>query len=388
MRTLIISDLHLGSLSGADLLRRAGAARAAARGARGRRPAGAARRRARAASRARSARRSRPRSRSSRSSARALAGRELVLVAGNHDHALDRAVAGAPRRGRRAARRSALEQLLAPERGLADAYARIAGWAQPARVALAYPGLWLRADVYATHGHYLDCHLTIPTLERLSVGAMSRLLRPPAGDVRERRRLRGGDRAGVRVARRRGAGRAHRRRAQRPRHGAGLARARGGAGGATAGSPADRPRASRAGVRELRRRALVLGFPLAVAALNRAGLGPLRADISAGELRRAGLRAMGEVPRASASATPTWSSATPTAPARCPATTAGVARAARAPRARERGLLDLRLDLPHGARREPLLAGRVRARRGRRAARAAAAAAATARTRSSRQLGR
>ena len=37
------------------------------------------------------------------------------------------------------------------------------------------------------------------------------------------------------------------------------------------------------------------GFPLAVAALNRAGLGPLRADISTGELRRAGLRAMGEV---------------------------------------------------------------------------------------------
>ena len=46
---------------------------------------------------------------------------------------------------------------------------------------------------------------------------------------------------------------------------------------------------------ELRTRALVGGFPLAVAALNRAGLGPLRADISSGELRRAGLRAMGEV---------------------------------------------------------------------------------------------
>ena len=30
------------------------------------------------------------------------------------------------------------------------------------------------------HGHYLDCHLTVPTLERLSVGVMSRLLRRPA----------------------------------------------------------------------------------------------------------------------------------------------------------------------------------------------------------------
>ena len=48
-------------------------------------------------------------------------------------------------------------------------------------------------------------------------------------------------------------------------------------------------------LRRLRRRALVAGFPLAVAALNRAGLGPLRAEISSGELRRAGLRAMDEV---------------------------------------------------------------------------------------------
>jgi hypothetical protein len=42
-------------------------------------------------------------------------------------------------------------------------------------------------------------------------------------------------------------------------------------------------------------RAFVAAFPLAVAALNRAGLGPLGSDISGGELRRAGLAAMGEV---------------------------------------------------------------------------------------------
>jgi hypothetical protein len=40
---------------------------------------------------------------------------------------------------------------------------------------------------------------------------------------------------------------------------------------------------------------LVAAFPLAVAALNRAGIGPLRANVSMTELRRAGLRAMGEV---------------------------------------------------------------------------------------------
>src|SRR6202034_4717286 len=47
--------------------------------------------------------------------------------------------------------------------------------------------------------------------------------------------------------------------------------------------------------RWLRRRAIAAAFPLAVGALNRAGIGPLRADVSMSELRRAGLRAMGEV---------------------------------------------------------------------------------------------
>ena len=32
-------------------------------------------------------------------------------------------------------------------------------------VVLAYPGMRLRPDVYATHGHYLDVHLTMPRLE-------------------------------------------------------------------------------------------------------------------------------------------------------------------------------------------------------------------------------
>ena len=40
---------------------------------------------------------------------------------------------------------------------------------------LAYPGLRLRDDVYATHGHYLDLHLTIPRLESIAASAMGRL---------------------------------------------------------------------------------------------------------------------------------------------------------------------------------------------------------------------
>jgi hypothetical protein len=70
-------------------------------------------------------------------------------------------------------------------------------------------------------------------------------------------------------------------------------RALGGGGGDRARPSSRRRRGTAAG--RLRRRAFAAGFPLAVAALNRAGLGPLRADISPAELRRAGLAAMGEV---------------------------------------------------------------------------------------------
>ena len=49
------------------------------------------------------------------------------------------------------------------------------------------------------------------------------------------------------------------------------------------------------GGRGLRRRGLAAAFPAVVAGLNRAGMGPLRADVSGPELRRAGLRAFGDV---------------------------------------------------------------------------------------------
>src|SRR5208282_3527337 len=82
---------------------------------------------------------------------RALVGRELVIVAGNHDHALVE-----PWLALRGAEEAPpppleLEQLLAPGEA-SPAYERIAGWCAPAPVRIAYPGLWLRPDVYATHG--------------------------------------------------------------------------------------------------------------------------------------------------------------------------------------------------------------------------------------------
>jgi hypothetical protein len=49
------------------------------------------------------------------------------------------------------------------------------------------------------------------------------------------------------------------------------------------------------GPRSRRTRLLAAAFPLGIGALNRLGIGPLRPNLSAVELRRAGLRAMGEV---------------------------------------------------------------------------------------------
>src|SRR3954453_17418318 len=81
---------------------------------------------------------------------------ELVIIAGNHDHGL---VAGWID-GRLETEPSGflrLEQHLEPgEAG--PLAAALAGFARPARVRVAYPGLWLRDDVYAIHGHYADVH--------------------------------------------------------------------------------------------------------------------------------------------------------------------------------------------------------------------------------------
>jgi hypothetical protein len=222
---------------------------------------------------------------------RALAGRELVLVAGNHDHALiDPWLAARAELAQDSPLR--LEQLLEPEE-VSPIVTRLAEWTAPARTRVAYPGLWLRPDVYAMHGHYLDCHLTVPTIERLSVGAMARLLGRQADTFDSV-----GDYEAVTaplyawrhaLARDTVTGNAL--------NGVGTVKAWRALGGAPRRDGRQHTDSSRraAALARLRREAIVRGFPLAVAALNRAGLGPLRAEVSLGELRRAGLRAMGEV---------------------------------------------------------------------------------------------
>ncbi|MHB1469817.1 MAG: metallophosphoesterase [Solirubrobacteraceae bacterium] len=93
----------------------------------------------------------------------ALGGGDLVLCAGNHDHALTRPEGSAT-----------IETL--------------AGWSQPARLRAAYPGVWVRDDVYATHGHYLDCCVSPTSGERMMLRALLALAqaRRAAQDGRER----------------------------------------------------------------------------------------------------------------------------------------------------------------------------------------------------------
>jgi predicted phosphodiesterase len=100
----------------------------------------------------------------------ALSGRRVTLVPGNHDHQL---AAAWLRRRRGVPLR--LEQRALPEPG--DPLGGLARRMGDTRLELAYPGLWLRPDVYATHGHYLDCHNGARTFECLASAVSERLVR-------------------------------------------------------------------------------------------------------------------------------------------------------------------------------------------------------------------
>jgi UDP-2,3-diacylglucosamine pyrophosphatase LpxH len=199
--------------------------------------------------------------------------RPVVVVPGNHDHPL---VADW------LAQRDeplALEQRCAPERASYIAGV-LAGLLAPAPVEVAYPGLWLSEDVYATHGHYLDVHMTVPTLERLAIAASGRIA------LAGRRRwddVRSPDDYESVVS---------------PVYAWAHAAAQTGSASETIDGSAttrawDALRPGRH--RVARARAFAAAFPLAVRALNAAGIGPLRSELSTAELRRSGLRAMAEV---------------------------------------------------------------------------------------------
>jgi predicted phosphodiesterase len=205
----------------------------------------------------------------------ATAGKQLVLVPGNHDHPLAEPWLS---RERLEPRRLAVasEWPVAPGDGPAG---RIAEWMPDTEVSLAYPGLWLRPDVYATHGHYLDLHLTVPRLESIAASMLGRLTgrggdcRSPADYDAVLTPMYAFHFSFAQAAR-----------SQTLRRGGNISRAiwtrvDGNAEGSVIG------------------RFLIgrVSVPGAVAALNRLGLGPFGPDISGEELRRSGLRAMGTV---------------------------------------------------------------------------------------------
>ena len=104
----------------------------------------------------------------------AMAGRRIVLVPGNHDHRLAEPLLEELSLGG--------SSLGLEHRGLptGEALSRISSWLGEAELSVAYPGVWLRDDVYATHGHYMDCHMTLPRLECVAAAAvMRRGRRPP-----------------------------------------------------------------------------------------------------------------------------------------------------------------------------------------------------------------
>ncbi len=94
----------------------------------------------------------------------AMAGRPVLMLPGNHDHRLadplldQRSAGGGQPLG--------LEARYEPRSGPAS---RIAGWLGRAELEMSYPGVWLRDDVFAMHGHYMDCHLTLPRGECIGI---------------------------------------------------------------------------------------------------------------------------------------------------------------------------------------------------------------------------
>jgi hypothetical protein len=193
---------------------------------------------------------------------------EIVLLAGNHDHRL---VEPWLRRRDRSIPLGADSEIAAGAGDPLNAVvAALAG--SGARVEVSYPGAWLGQETWATHGHYVDRHTTVPILERLGAGVTSRLTAsrdPRSAEDYE---------AALAPIYAWADALAEHSRGERGVHGSQAAwRALSGRGGG------------------VRRRALRAAFPAAIAGFNRAGIGPLRSDLSREALRRGPLVALGEV---------------------------------------------------------------------------------------------
>jgi hypothetical protein len=278
--TLVVSDLHLGANSGIDLLRAPGPARDALFEAVddvGRLV---------VAGDLLELRHAPPRTilERARPFLRALGerlgpDRELLLLAGNHDHRVVRPWLDARRL---AGHDLPLATTLAPA-DVSPLAVTVAEALGPARLRIAYPGSWLvdpdgqgDGGVLVMHGHYVDALWRMPTFERLSAGLAARVHGVGVDDLRRPEDFE---------------------RVLTPGYGwmDALADHATGAGvGAT-------QRASSGawerlnGDRGLSGRALRVAVPRVLGALERAGIGPLERHLNPETLRIAGLRGTARV---------------------------------------------------------------------------------------------
>jgi hypothetical protein len=201
-------------------------------------------------------------------------GREVLFVPGNHDHGLLRAWLER-RREDGPPRPLGLETAVDVRPG--EPLGRLARDLGDVEFRVAYPGVWLRDDVWATHGHYLDPLFTVPTVERIGAGAMKWLTGaiPAHGAAAEDfERVLSPIYAWVEAT------------AQHTPEAKGAGRQQ--------ASATIWKRLSRASTHKpVRSFLLKAAFGAAILGLNRTPVGPLGTDVSSGELRRAGLRALG-----------------------------------------------------------------------------------------------
>jgi Calcineurin-like phosphoesterase len=203
---------------------------------------------------------------------------EVVLVPGNHDARLAEPLLD----------RLSIDDAPLPLDAAADPTpgptATIAAALGPARLRIAYPGIWLRDDIYATHGHYMDLHLRLPRAECVGLAAVRRFAGPlpdragPADYERIVRPLYG-------LAY--GAAQSMPRRVRRSDLGPSEA-----AWELLAGARPDRTRA-----RRLKARAARAAFPLAVAGVNRLLRADFESEITGAAIFRSGVDGATEMAR-------------------------------------------------------------------------------------------
>src|SRR3954453_2235164 len=202
----------------------------------------------------------------------ALPGKRITILAGNHDH---RVVADWLEELRLDGKRLGLEERTSPKSS--RIVTALAAQVPRNEVELAYPGVWLRPGTYAHHGHYIDVHMTIPRLESIAVHATARMTGglpspPRTADDYEA--------------------------ALTPLYAFAYALAQGSSRARRAlGMDLSRKVWQRIdGSRDLPSRApRGVAIPSAVWALNRAGMGPFEGKLSGPMLRQAGLAAMNEL---------------------------------------------------------------------------------------------